>query len=141
MGKPSPLTYEHAERVVIEESRRISSGSSAGKGGVAGRLPLQTLYGIGDNPETDICGANAYDARIAAGRGLAGGEATRCESILVRSGVYSAADEKAENKVEEVKPMHQHESFMDIANLTEAKFEVDDFYAAVKTILAQENVF
>ena len=134
LGKPSPLTYEHAERVVIAESRRISSST---KGGVGDRMPLKTLYGIGDNPETDICGANAYNVRLASGKGLPGGEATECKSILVRSGVYAA--EKAEEEEEAVKPTHQHASFMDIAGLCKADIEVDDFYAAVQTILDREG--
>lgn len=131
------MTYEHAERVVIDESRRISPS----KKGVDDRLPLKTLYGIGDNPETDICGANAYNALLASGKGLDGGEATICKSVLVRSGVYAAEEGREEVEEEEVKPMHQHESFMDIANLCRAEIEVDDFYAAVKTILDREGVF
>lgn len=129
LGKPSPLTYEHAERVVIEESRRIIPPSD--------RLPLKTLYGIGDNPETDICGANAYGARLDAGLRLRGGEAATCYSVLVKSGVYSAEEAIAKDSTS---PTHQHASFMDIANLCEADFVVDDFYHAVRTILTREGI-
>ena len=130
LGKPSPLTYEHAERVVIQESRRILKPDY--------RLPLRTLYGIGDNPETDICGANAYQARLATGRGLAGGEAEYCRSVLVKSGVYT--EEKTPSKEKEQNPpTHQHATFMDIADLCRAEMVMEDFYDAVKTILQREG--
>ena len=130
LGKPSPLTYEHAERVVIQESRRIFPASK--------RLPLKTLYGIGDNPETDICGANAYGARLTSGLGLAQGEATACHSVLVRSGVYRADALKESDDT--VSASHQHATFMDIADLCHADMEVQDFYEAVKTILGREGL-
>lgn len=60
-GKPHNVTYDYAESLL----NKISEGAE----------PLQNMYGIGDNPLSDIQGANN-----------AGDEWT---SILVRSGIYN----------------------------------------------------
>lgn len=61
-GKPFPVQYRYAERMLHAEARRL------------GRLPPDRFVGIGDNPRSDIRGArNAGD---------------HWESILVRTGVF-----------------------------------------------------
>jgi len=48
MGKPSELTYHHAEYCLAEQAQLL-------------RLPApKTIYAIGDNPESDILGANLF---------------------------------------------------------------------------------
>lgn len=48
MGKPSELTYHHAEYCIQREASKIA-------------LPCpHTIYAIGDNPESDILGANIF---------------------------------------------------------------------------------
>ncbi|XP_072026390.1 haloacid dehalogenase-like hydrolase domain-containing 5 [Amphiura filiformis] len=49
-GKPSQITYHFAENVLAQQAREM---------GIEG--PLRTLYAIGDNPVTDIYGANLYN--------------------------------------------------------------------------------
>ncbi|KAJ7072513.1 HAD-like domain-containing protein [Mycena amicta] len=62
-GKPSQPTYDFASKVLRERLEQLS--------GLAG--PLPRIYMVGDNPESDIAGANAAN----------------WESILVRTGVFA----------------------------------------------------
>lgn len=48
VGKPSELTYHHADYVLHQQARQL---------GING---VHTIYCIGDNPETDIYGGNLY---------------------------------------------------------------------------------
>lgn len=61
-GKPHTTTYDYAKRVLDEQAHELGQG------------PITTYYGIGDNPESDIAGANAAG----------------WESVLVRTGVFSS---------------------------------------------------
>lgn len=49
-GKPSQITYHYADHVLSEQAKKM---------GIV--RPLRTLYAIGDNPMTDIYGANLYN--------------------------------------------------------------------------------
>ncbi|CAJ2504300.1 Uu.00g116940.m01.CDS01 [Anthostomella pinea] len=104
IGKPYALTYAYAERVLgahraallksgggdntkketVEaelqhEMQEAEGGEKAATGGLDGN-PLERVYMVGDNPESDIRGANEY-------RSPAGTDWT---SVLVRTGVWSA---------------------------------------------------
>ncbi|KAI0644532.1 HAD-like domain-containing protein [Trametes meyenii] len=65
-GKPSTATYKFAEKVLKDRLEEL-------QGGAIERLP--TVYMVGDNPESDIAGANNAG----------------WPSILVRTGVYDPA--------------------------------------------------
>ncbi|XP_033647452.1 haloacid dehalogenase-like hydrolase domain-containing 5 [Asterias rubens] len=54
-GKPSQITYHCAENVLSQQAQAM--GCTA---------PLRTLYAIGDNPMTDIYGANLYNQYLMA---------------------------------------------------------------------------
>uniref|UniRef100_UPI00398F1DE2 haloacid dehalogenase-like hydrolase domain-containing 5 isoform X2 n=1 Tax=Pristiophorus japonicus TaxID=55135 RepID=UPI00398F1DE2 len=111
IGKPSIITYNYADCLI----RKLSESRGWG-------VPVSRLYAIGDNPMTDIYGANLYNryvqnvhqvrvtANMAAGRALVGreegpeldpvheselaGSTTQsCKSILVCTGVYSRHEE------------------------------------------------
>lgn len=71
IGKPSHITYEFAERHLLRNRMKFF--------GETDHLPLRTVYMVGDNPESDIRGANSY-------RSCYG---SQWNSILVRTGVYS----------------------------------------------------
>ncbi|KAK1969071.1 HAD-superfamily subfamily IIA hydrolase [Colletotrichum sublineola] len=74
-GKPFATTYRYAERV-LEAHRRAVLGRAGGGGG--GEVaPLKTVYMVGDNPESDIRGANDYS-----------NEKTEWASVLVKTGVW-----------------------------------------------------
>uniref|UniRef100_A0A8C6SN96 Haloacid dehalogenase-like hydrolase domain-containing 5 n=1 Tax=Neogobius melanostomus TaxID=47308 RepID=A0A8C6SN96_9GOBI len=48
LGKPSVLTYRYAEHLLTSQMTSSDGG-------------LRTIYAIGDNPQTDVYGANLYD--------------------------------------------------------------------------------
>lgn len=87
IGKPYARTYEYAERVLGEWRASMLSKRKEDKEneGVAEadagqqHQPLDRVYMVGDNPESDIRGANEYVSP----RG------TEWASILVRTGVWS----------------------------------------------------
>ena len=74
IGKPSHTTYEYAERQLIRNRIKYF--------GEQDKLPLKKVYMVGDNPESDIRGANSY-------RSCNG---TDWHSILVRTGVYNGGE-------------------------------------------------
>ncbi|KAI9172700.1 hypothetical protein HJFPF1_02211 [Paramyrothecium foliicola] len=69
-GKPTETTYQYGERVLMD---RIAGDPRYGK-------DIKTVYMIGDNPESDIAGANAYTSQ----------HSLKWRSILVETGVYPA---------------------------------------------------
>lgn len=74
IGKPSHTTYEFAERQLLRNRTRFFGEKDHG--------PLRRVYMVGDNPESDIRGANSY-------RSCYG---SHWHSILVRTGVYSGGE-------------------------------------------------
>ncbi|KAK1833153.1 HAD-superfamily hydrolase [Podospora conica] len=71
MGKPQAETYAFAERVLAEH-RHDLLGHAAAVGG------LGRVYMVGDNPESDIAGANRYVSE----------KGTEWVSVLVETGVW-----------------------------------------------------
>lgn len=67
IGKPHKLTYEYADAVLRKWQRDHYGGSDQ---------PFDKVYMVGDNPASDIMGANNYG----------------WESLLVRTGVYRDED-------------------------------------------------
>ncbi|EFX02268.1 HAD superfamily hydrolase [Grosmannia clavigera kw1407] len=84
LGKPNPATYRYAERVLLRYRdallREIQHDKTPSHAAAVPQ-PLQTVYMVGDNPESDIAGANQF--RSAHG--------TDWCSVLVGTGVYNAA--------------------------------------------------
>ncbi|GKT96384.1 HAD-superfamily subfamily IIA hydrolase [Colletotrichum tofieldiae] len=75
-GKPFATTYRYAERV-LNAHRRALLAKTGGGGGGGGVAPLKTVYMVGDNPESDIRGANDYS-----------NDETEWASVLVKTGVW-----------------------------------------------------
>ncbi|KAI1806968.1 HAD-superfamily hydrolase [Daldinia bambusicola] len=73
IGKPHGYTYGFAERVLGAHRARML-GKEVGE-----PKPLERVYMVGDNPASDIRGANEYVSS----------EGTAWESVLVRTGVWS----------------------------------------------------
>ncbi|KAG2418704.1 hypothetical protein HFD88_001805 [Aspergillus terreus] len=71
IGKPYQGTYEFAENQMLRNRSR-AFGPSAD-------IPLRNVYMVGDNPESDIQGANTYRSP----------HGSKWHSLLVRTGVYS----------------------------------------------------
>lgn len=76
IGKPSQHTYEFAERRLRQHRKALSHN-------VGLNDPLRRVYMIGDNPESDIRGANNYVSP----------HGSDWTSILVRTGVYQDGTE------------------------------------------------
>eukprot|EP00918_Siedleckia_nematoides_P045418 GHVU01099448.1.p1 GENE.GHVU01099448.1~~GHVU01099448.1.p1 ORF type:complete len:449 (-),score=72.97 GHVU01099448.1:878-2224(-) len=53
VGKPSEITYRYAEHCLAREARKLNI-----------KEPLETMYLIGDSPDTDIVGSNLYQRYI-----------------------------------------------------------------------------
>lgn len=75
MGKPHQPTYEFAERLL----RKFRKGMS---GSVGLNDPLRRVYMVGDNPESDIRGANGYKSPYG----------SEWRSCLVETGVYAGGE-------------------------------------------------
>ena len=78
IGKPHHQTYAYAEHV-LGAHRAAMLAAQKGKQGVEAAPPLRRVYMVGDNPESDIQGANNYRSRS--------GD-TEWASVLVRTGVW-----------------------------------------------------
>ncbi|KAI5779104.1 HAD-like domain-containing protein [Geopyxis carbonaria] len=84
IGKPHRETYEYAEDVLV---KWIQAQAADGKDGE--EVKLDTVYMVGDNPASDIAGANGH----VSARG------TEWVSCLVRTGVFQARDDDGGAKV------------------------------------------
>lgn len=82
IGKPYPETYHYAERVLNKYRAHILGGHGENKRKVS---QLRRVFMVGDNPESDIRGANEFDSQIG----------TAWTSILVKTGVYRPGTQPA----------------------------------------------
>ncbi|KAL4923666.1 putative aspartyl-tRNA synthetase Dps1 [Aspergillus undulatus] len=74
IGKPSQGTYEFAENQLLRNRSRAFSFETL--------KPLRNVYMVGDNPESDIRGANSYRSA----------HDSKWHSLLVRTGVYRGGE-------------------------------------------------
>ena len=72
IGKPHAHTYQYAEQVLTDHRADLLGGGE--------QSTLDRVFMVGDNPESDIKGANDFKSPLG----------TEWSSILVKSGVYSA---------------------------------------------------
>jgi HAD superfamily hydrolase (TIGR01456 family) len=79
IGKPHQPTYEFAENLLRRHRKRLF-------GNVGLNDPLRRVYMVGDNPESDIRGANSYQSP----------HGSQWKSVLVRTGVYQEGTQPAE---------------------------------------------
>lgn len=75
LGKPSRHTYAYAHDRLLHCDAHVPEAVRRGNGE---KRPLRRVYMVGDNPESDIRGANEF----------APADGTQWESILVRTGVF-----------------------------------------------------
>jgi HAD superfamily hydrolase (TIGR01456 family) len=81
MGKPTQATYEFAEKRLRAHRKQLF-------GHVGLNEPLRRVYMVGDNPESDIKGANGYRSPFG----------SVWQSILVRTGVWREGMELRESE-------------------------------------------
>ena len=77
IGKPFPETYRYAERVLNKHRTQVLGGNGEQKRSVS---QLKRVFMIGDNPESDIRGANEFESS----------QGTEWTSVLVTTGVFRA---------------------------------------------------
>uniref|UniRef100_A0A8D0RRE5 Haloacid dehalogenase-like hydrolase domain-containing 5 n=1 Tax=Sus scrofa TaxID=9823 RepID=A0A8D0RRE5_PIG len=123
MGKPSLLTYQYAEGLLRRQAER--------RGWAA---PIRNLYAVGDNPMSDIYGANLFHQYLQTARSVGAEEGARgpwkqqpstarsCTSILVCTGVYSPEAPESPGP-----------------GLLEAAHVVSDVHEAVQLVLRKEG--
>jgi len=88
IGKPYKQTYRYAERVLnAHRAKMLGVGAQSsedaspdGGGDDSGMPELGRVYMVGDNPESDIRGANDYESPVG----------TDWMSVLVKTGVWTA---------------------------------------------------
>ncbi|KAM0276955.1 hypothetical protein ACHAQH_006240 [Verticillium albo-atrum] len=78
VGKPTEATYVYGEKTLKAWNDRLNGQKTMGPA-----YDIKTVFMVGDNPESDIVGANSFQSRIG----------YRWESILVESGVHVAGTE------------------------------------------------
>lgn len=75
-GKPFAETYRYAERILNEHRAGVLERNGHAQDSAP---PLERVYMVGDNPESDIRGANEFRSS----------QGTDWTSVLVRTGVWS----------------------------------------------------
>ncbi|XP_070265292.1 haloacid dehalogenase-like hydrolase domain-containing 5 isoform X4 [Myotis yumanensis] len=143
MGKPSILTYQYAEELIRRQAER--------RGWAA---PIQKLYAVGDNPMSDVYGANLFNQYLQMAKhegaeelGTSGllkqrPSATQsCASILVCTGVYSPKALRSTEPAQggEEPPFHGHRDFSFSPGLIEASHIVNDVDEAVQLVFHKEG--
>ncbi|XXH03584.1 hypothetical protein Hte_009989 [Hypoxylon texense] len=83
VGKPTEATYRYGERVLREFAAAGAGADVEAVGGPSSSraaATIDTVYMVGDNPESDIVGANSFQSPYG----------TTWKSILVETGVHEA---------------------------------------------------
>lgn len=81
LGKPHAATYRFAERTLVRYRTSLLEAHGGSTGTSEKEAPLKTVYMVGDNPESDIAGANQFSSA----------HGTDWCSVLVETGVYDPA--------------------------------------------------
>ncbi|XP_074839869.1 haloacid dehalogenase-like hydrolase domain-containing 5 [Carettochelys insculpta] len=156
IGKPSIVTYQYAEYLIKQQVERQGWSS-----------PICRLYAVGDNPMSDIYGANSYNnylkaawqaraqAKVNGSEEVTGPHSAEspqprkdwdvtlesCKSILVCTGVYNhhgnMPADPQDSVVETV--FHGHRDFCFDPSLLEASSVVRDVNEAVELVFEKEN--
>ncbi|KFP35457.1 Cat eye syndrome critical region protein 5, partial [Chlamydotis macqueenii] len=123
IGKPSTVTYRYAEYLIKEQAEKQGWMS-----------PIRRLYAVGDNPMSDVYGANLYNNYL-------NNSVESCESILVCTGVYrhnADVPSNAEQCTTEA-VFHGHRDFYFDPSLVEASYIVQDVNDAVQLAFKKED--
>ncbi|NXC19990.1 HDHD5 hydrolase, partial [Corythaeola cristata] len=156
IGKPSTVTYRYAEYLIKEQAEKQGWKS-----------PIRRLYAVGDNPMSDVYGANLYNSylrsahqnQVQAGvkrspqaaspqtedrfelRKDCSSSVESCESILVCTGVYRQNADVPGSTEDCTMEMvfHGHRDFCFDPSLLEASYIVQDVNDAVELAFKKEN--
>ncbi|KFP55623.1 Cat eye syndrome critical region protein 5, partial [Cariama cristata] len=130
IGKPSTVTYRYAEYLIKQQAEKQGWKS-----------PIRRLYAVGDNPMSDIYGANLYNNYLKSAHRNQVQDVESCESILVCTGVYRHdADVPSVTKECTMETVfHGHRDFCFDPSLVEASYIVQDVNDAVQLAFKKEN--
>ncbi|NXI25180.1 HDHD5 hydrolase, partial [Sterrhoptilus dennistouni] len=154
IGKPSPVTYRYAQFLIQQQAEKQGW-----------KAPVQRLYAVGDNPMSDVYGANLYNNYLKSARhnqaqaGLKGSpqaasaqaevslelgndchnSVESCESILVCTGVYRHNGDVPKRTETEERVFHGHRDFSFNPSLLQASYIVQDVDEAVQLAFKKEN--
>ncbi|KAF4792312.1 cat eye syndrome critical region protein 5 isoform X1 [Turdus rufiventris] len=152
IGKPSPVTYRYAQYLIQQQAEKQGW-----------KAPIRHLYAVGDNPMSDIYGANLYNNYLKAAQqnqvqaGLkrsppaaspqaevslelrhdCNNSVECCQSILVCTGVYRHNSDVPKKTAQTV--FHGHRDFCFDPSLVEASYVVQDVDHAVQLAFKKEN--
>uniref|UniRef100_A0A8C3VAJ8 Haloacid dehalogenase-like hydrolase domain-containing 5 n=1 Tax=Catharus ustulatus TaxID=91951 RepID=A0A8C3VAJ8_CATUS len=135
IGKPSPVTYRYAQYLIQQQAEKQGW-----------KAPIRHLYAVGDNPMSDIYGANLYNNYLKAAQqnqvqaGLKRSPqaaSPQAESILVCTGVYRHNSDVPKKTAQTV--FHGHRDFCFDPSLVEASYVVQDVDHAVQLAFKKEN--
>ncbi|XP_010184903.1 PREDICTED: cat eye syndrome critical region protein 5, partial [Mesitornis unicolor] len=156
IGKPSTVTYCYAEYLIKQQAEKQGW-----------KAPIRRLYAVGDNPMSDVYGANLYNSylksahqnQVQTGEKRSPQPASpqtedhlelgkdcnnsveSCESILVCTGVYRH-NADVPSKMKGCTPetvFHGHRDFCFDPSLVEASNIVQDVNDAVQLVFKKEN--
>uniref|UniRef100_A0A8C3Y9I5 Haloacid dehalogenase-like hydrolase domain-containing 5 n=1 Tax=Catharus ustulatus TaxID=91951 RepID=A0A8C3Y9I5_CATUS len=136
IGKPSPVTYRYAQYLIQQQAEKQGW-----------KAPIRHLYAVGDNPMSDIYGANLYNNYLKAAqqnqvqaglkRSPQAASPQCCQSILVCTGVYRHNSDVPKKTAQTV--FHGHRDFCFDPSLVEASYVVQDVDHAVQLAFKKEN--
>jgi len=137
VGKPSVTTYEYAKDILEKQARKLNVKR------------LENIYMVGDNPLTDIYGANLFNRVLDEAPSTDDNHNVvtkqKCLSLLVCTGVYQPeqnGDDVTSSKSYEDDDViidHGHREFEFNKELTRADYITDDVRGAVDKICRIEN--
>ncbi|NXD19155.1 HDHD5 hydrolase, partial [Spelaeornis formosus] len=151
IGKPSPVTYRYAQYLIQQQAEKQGW-----------KTPIRRLYAVGDNPMSDIYGANLYNSYLKSAqqsqaqaglkrspqaasaqaevslelRNDCNNSVESCESILVCTGVYQ---QNRDVPKEPEAVFHGHRDFCFDPSLVEPSYIVQDVDDAVLLAFKKEN--
>uniref|UniRef100_A0A8D2N1T1 Haloacid dehalogenase-like hydrolase domain-containing 5 n=1 Tax=Zonotrichia albicollis TaxID=44394 RepID=A0A8D2N1T1_ZONAL len=134
IGKPSPITYRYAQHLIQQQAEKQGW-----------KAPIRHLYAVGDNPMSDVYGANLYNSylksaqqnQVQAGQKRSPQAASSCESILVCTGVFRPDGAAPRETGETV--FHGHRDFCFEPSLLQPSHIVQDVDEAVQLAFKKEN--
>ncbi|XP_052250337.1 haloacid dehalogenase-like hydrolase domain-containing 5 isoform X2 [Dreissena polymorpha] len=152
IGKPCEITYRYAEHVINDVAKRMGINK-----------PIRKLYFVGDNPDTDVLGANLYDRYLQRNwanedngntEGSTDHDLPECrtipkdaklykhtcrkmESLLVGTGVYKP--DQQTGRADSVDVYHGHRDIVNEPELTKPTRFVPDVFHGMQHILKHEN--
>ncbi|XP_031789181.1 haloacid dehalogenase-like hydrolase domain-containing 5 isoform X2 [Nasonia vitripennis] len=131
-GKPSILTYRYANIFIQKHAQKIGIPRT-----------IETIYAVGDNINTDVCGANLYNRYLTVPEKLNGqhiqmnrdesnmNQAKKCVSVLVETGVHHSSFNYSKQ--------HSHRDFMKIEeNMFKPNIITNDVRSAIDTVFQLE---